>query len=293
MKAPIAIAIAFSLMLGAAPARAQRPPATPEQRIERLERQLGQVTRQLFPRGAPAATAGFAEEPAATQSSVGSLDARLGALERQLADILRQSEENGHRLQQLETESARLRTDQEQRIAALEAARAAPPTAPAPVVATPVPVAPPAKPAAPTAKPAVTATAAPGAADPAEEAYDAGYQLWKAGQYDDAIASLRGFVATYPKHKRTSWANNLIGRAMLDKGEPRAAAEALLSNYRSNPKGERAGDSLYYLGQSLVKLGQPGQACKAYSELENVYGKAVRADLQKLVATAKTEAKCN
>ena len=59
-----------------------------------------------------------------------------------------------------------------------------------------------------------------------------------------------------------SWANNLAGRALLDKGQPRAAAEALLANYRSNPKGERAPDSLFYLGQALMKLGQPARPAR-------------------------------
>ena len=57
----------------------------------------------------------------------------------------------------------------------------------------------------------------------------------------------------------------------------------MLANYRSNPQGERAPDSLYYLGQALMKLGQPGQACKAYAELDAVYGAKIRADLKKQV----------
>ena len=79
---------------------------------------------------------------------------------------------------------------------------------------------------------------------------------------------------------------------LLDSGQARAAADALLANYRKNPKGERAPDSLYYLGQALMKLGQPGQACKAYSELDAVYGGKLRPDLNKLVNDAKSEAQC-
>ena len=41
----------------------------------------------------------FADDPAATQSSVVNLDQRLDALEKQVADLVRQSEENGNRLQ--------------------------------------------------------------------------------------------------------------------------------------------------------------------------------------------------
>ena len=129
--------------------------------------------------------------------------------------------------------------------------------------------------------------------DPAELAYDEGFKLWQAGKYDEAITTLRAFSSAYPKHRRTSWANNLAGRALLDKGEPRAAAEALLANYRSNPSGERAADSLYYLGQALMQLNQPAQACKAYSELESVYGATMRAELKRLLPAAKADARCS
>ena len=40
-----------------------------------------------------------------------------------------------------------------------------------------------------------------------------------------------------PSTAASSYANNLIGRALLDKGDARAAAEALLANYRDNPGG--------------------------------------------------------
>jgi TolA-binding protein len=274
-----------------AAAMAQRQPPSPEQRLERLERQVQEVQRQVFPRGRPAATAGFSDEPAATQSSVATLDQRLDALERQMSDILRQSEENGHRLQSLEADLAKLRTDQDQRIATLEqrvsdaaSVTVATPTAGPPTI---VPKATPKPPAANS-----DADAAP-AADAGEDAYTEGFRLWEAGNYDQAITSLRAFTSAYPKHRRVSYAKNLIGRAQLDKGDARSAAETLLANYRSDSKGERAQDSLYYLGQALMKLGQPGQACKAYAELESVYGSKVRADLKKQVTTAKSDAQCS
>ena len=94
-------------------------------------------------------------------------------------------------------------------------------------------------------------------------------------------------------HRRLSYANNLLGRALLDSGDARGAAEVLLANYRNNPRGERAQDSLYYLGQALMKLGQPGQACKAYAELTSVYAGKIRSDLQKLVPAARSQAQCS
>ena len=117
--------------------------------------------------------------------------------------------------------------------------------------------------------------------------------MWEAGQYDQAIGSLKSFASAYPKHRRISYANNLIGRAQLDKGDARAAAETLLANYRTNPAGERAADSLYYLGQALMKLGQAGQACKAYAEMDAVYGARIRPDLKKLETEGKAQAQCS
>ena len=107
-----------------------------------------------------------------------------------------------------------------------------------------------------------------------------------------AITQLKAFVAAYPKHRRVSYANNLIGRSLLSKGDANGAAVVLLANYRANGSGERAPDSLYYLGQALMQLKQPNQACKVYEEFDAVYGTKARADLKKQVADAKAQAQC-
>jgi TolA-binding protein len=286
------------LALVPASALAQRQQVTPEQRLDRLERQVQQVQRQVFPKGRPADTAGFVDEPAATQSSVVTLDQRLQALERQMADILRQSEENGNRLRNVEADLTKTKADQEQRIATLEQ-RLTETAAAAPAVPAAAEPAPPPKAAASKPKPdaAVTAasltTTATAETDPGEQAYSEGFHLWEAGQFDQAIASLKAFAAAYPKHRRVSYANNLIGRALLDQGKARDAAAVFLANYRANSRGDRAPDSLYYLGQAEVKLGQPSQACKAYAELDAVYGSKVRADLRKQVDQAKDASQCS
>lgn len=288
-------------------ALAQRQPPTPDQRLQRLERQVDELQRRVFPKGRPADTAGFADDPAATQSSVMSLNQRLDALERQMADMLRQTEENGNRLRNVETGLGQLRTDEDQRISTLEqrlnAAQAAAPVAtePTPVESAPTPkpkTKPPSQPpktteAAPPAGSSSEEASAAAASDPGEDAYTEGFHQWEAGNYDQAISTLKAFVSAYPKHRRASYANNLIGRALLDKGQPRQAAEALLDNYRNNPGGDRAPDSLYYLGQALMQLGQPAQACKAYGELDAVYGAKIRPDLKKLETDAKTKASCS
>lgn len=309
LSSPIT-ALAASAAIALVPvssAFAQRQQPTPEQRIDRLEHQVQEMQRRVYPKGKPADTAGFSDDPAATQSSVMNLDQRLDSLEHQMADMLRQTEENSNRLRTMETGLGQLRTDEDQRIQALEQrvsqAAAAAPTVAADAGAPSGALVPKTRPraSAQVSKTAeATQAAAPGdesiaapVTDAGEDAYTQGFHLWEAGKYDEAITILKSFVSAYPKHRRVSYANNLIGRALLDKGDARAAATALLANYRTNPGGERAPDSLFYLGQALTKLGQTGQACKAYGELDAVYGAKIRPDLKKLETDAKTEANCS
>ena len=285
----IAAALTTSLLT---PAAAQRRPPTPEQRIDRLERGLRQVQERVYGRNPPASTAGFADDPAATLTITNQLSNRLDAIEQQLAQVVRASEENGNRVATLEAEVARMRAELERRPAVVEPAVPAnddatddgvgPPPASSPRVEQRDPPAP---------RPATSNNTDFTAAG--EEAYDRGYQLWLQKRYDQAVSALRAMASSFPGHRRVSWANNLTGRALLDKGEYRAAAEALLANYRSNPQGERAADSLFYLGQASFKLRQPQQACRAYAELENVYGSNLRAELRRLLPAAKAEANCS
>ena len=299
----LAFILAFTA-LSAVPAEAQRRQPTPEQRIDRLERGLRQVQSRVFPRGQPADTAGTVDEPAATLTQANQLSARLDAIEQQMTQIIRTSEDNHNRVSTMEAELARLRADLDGRLRAVErggGAAAGPPadSDPAPSADSADELAPPPapRPKVETSRdrPAAVPAASPGDANfvaAGEEAYDRGYQLWNTGRYDEAITALRAMSSSFPGHRRVSWANNLAGRALLDKGQPRAAAEALLANYRSDPKGERAADSLFYLGQALMRIGQASQACKAYAELEEVYGSTMRAQLRQLLPSAKLEAKC-
>ena len=282
-SAPLRILLPASalLALAGAPAAAQRPPS-PEQRIAILEQQV-----------------------AASRASAIRLEQRLDSIERQLQQLINQGEVGGQRVSELEAALAKLRSDFDARLAVLETRPVPPQGAQAdPGDAEPFSSTPPRravaesakpKPPAPaeSAKPKSPAPVESAVSDPGEDAYSEGFRLWRDGKYDQAITALRAFTSAFPKHRRVSFANNLVGRALLDKGQPRAAAEALLANYRSNPKGERAADSLYYLGQALMRLNQAAQACKAYAELEDVYGASVRPDLSALVNKGKADAGCS
>jgi TolA-binding protein len=116
--------------------------------------------------------------------------------------------------------------------------------------------------------------------------------LWEQGRFAEAQRVLEAMAVRYPKHRRASWARNLAGRALLDDNKATAAAKALFANYEADPKGERAPDSLFYLGEALVKLKKNGDACKVYDELQGVYGAKLRDPLKRDLPKARAAAGC-
>jgi TolA-binding protein len=288
--------IAAMLLAGAAmPAAAQRT-ETNEQRIERLEQQLRAVQRRVFPGGQvpsvqpeiqPQAAQPGAARPAAS-TAVADLNARVDALEAQLAALTGAIEENGNRTRQMEEALNSFRQDAAARLTRLEAAPATPQVAAAPAPATQPPAArPAAQPAAADPAPAPSG----GATDPAEAAYNAGFRLWEQRRYEEAQTALQQVGERYPRSRWASWANNLAGRAFLDDNKPATAARIFLANYQGNPEGERAADSLYFLGQSLVALNRRPEACRVYDELASTYP-AMRSWLRERLPEARRTARC-
>ena len=84
---------------------------------------------------------------------------------------------------------------------------------------------------------------------------------------------------------------NLQGRAYLDDNKPATAARIFLANYQDNPRGERAADSLYYLGQALTRLNRRTEACRVYDELAQVYPN-MRDFVRQRLPEARTDARC-
>jgi TolA-binding protein len=299
----------------AVPAAAQRQ-ETPEKRLDRIEQQLHAVQRKVFPQGAPqemtpeVTPAGSAVQPNGFPATtpVADLTARIDALEAQLRQLTGQSEENGHRLRLTEEALKELKDMTASRLAAVEQAQAAAQQqaqAAAPHLPETLPDEKPVRRAAASGAKKTKASADPEwvsaqeaepvpalAGGSAEAAYNEGFHLWEQKKYGEAIARLQAVSRTWPNDRFASWAGNLVGRAYLDDGNPGAAAKALLANYEANPKGERAADSLYFLGQALVALKKPADACKAYDELKDVYGASLRDWLKQRLPAARAAAHC-
>ena len=320
-SAIVAGALACSVLAGGAllpaPAHAQE---TTEARLRRIEAELRAVQRKVFPDGAgrvfapeiapPAATSGaFASPSSISPSSISpsattvtDILSRIDAIESQLKRLTAQGEESQNRLGKLEG-----------RLAKLEAAPVDAPPVAVPALAAGKPDGPgvsPAKPTiAPTAKPkpapvgatkpsadrvaAVKAIVMPQTGDAGEDEYLYGYELWNAKFFPEAQQQLQKFVDGHPKHKRVSYARNLLGRAFLDDGKPGTAAQWFVQNYQADKKGERAPDSLLYLAVAMTRLKETKRACVALTELKANFPDAVAGRLKGDYARTRTASGCN
>lgn len=267
-------------------------------RLRRIESEVKALQRAVFPGGdgryfTPEVDTSQPQRPQTpapgTPSTTALTDvlARLDALEAQLAGLTARSEENANRLNQLETQFKEMRDAN----AAAQVAVVPPPTGVIPLpstnrpaTSTPSPTPAPAASTSRTPTPtpaasgpsaarlaAVRAIAKPVTDDTGEDEYTYGFRLWEAGYFPEARQQLSLFLQKYPNHSRVSYARNLLGRAFLDDGQPREAATYFLENYQKDKNGARAGDSLLFLAQAMVGIGDTNRACIALAEFSETY----------------------
>lgn len=280
MKLPLLFASSALLAL-ALPVSAQD--SNLEGRVVKLEKEVKAVQRKVFPDGAgkyfepeikaadPSANA--VKTPSGTE--VTDLIGRVDALESQLATLTGQVEQQGNGMKAME---ARLKALEAQlKTMTAEPAMAAVPATAETTAPKPAPKAPP--------KPVIAATTSKDKAREAavakierpqtgngfDDAYNYGYRLWEAKFYPEAQTQLEETVKKYPANKGLSKARNLLGRSWLDDGRPSQAAKIFYENYKADAKGERAPESLYFLGESFIAMEKPSDACDVFGQLAKAY----------------------
>lgn len=304
MRSSIAV-LPFAVLILVSPVAAAAQ-TTVEGRVGRLEQEMRAVQRKVFPDGAgkylqpqvtaPAVPGAVTGTPASSQ--VADLTSRVSAVEAQLRTLTGQVEQNSFKVRQLEQAFAQYKADMAAAagapVAALPAisggAAAAARSATPPAAATkPAP----ASSSSDARKVAVAAIERPDTGDEAEDAYTYGFRLWNAKFFPEAQVQLKATVDKFSGASIASRAQNLLGRAYLDDSKYALASVAFYENYQKRPKGERAADSLAYLGESLIQLKKLPDACKVFQEFGEVYGEAARAELKTMVDKGKARAKCS
>ncbi len=116
------------------------------------------------------------------------------------------------------------------------------------------------------------------------DGYTYGFRLWTAKFYPEAEVQLEDTLAKYGSDPVASRTANLLGRAYLDDNKPTQAAKVLFENYQKRPKGDRAAESLAWVGEALIQLNKPKDACLAYEELDSNFGTTMPANVRDMMA---------
>jgi TolA-binding protein len=300
---------AIAIFGAAVPVRAQEA-SVQEIRLRKLEADMRDVQRQSQPGTSVVAAGGL---PAATPLT--DLLTRMDAVEAQVARITAQNEEIANRQRQIEMRLG---------MTPAAASGPAPTSTPTPTVPAPARLesdksatannisamtagaadrsatdksgaARPTGPARPSAArvAAVKAVIKPQTGDASDDEYSYGYRLYTAKFYPEAEQQLKLTIDKYPSDARISRARNLLGRTYLDDGKPREAAPWFLQNYKSDPHGPRAADSLLGLAGAMRQLGDSSRACIALHEFADNYSAEAKGRLRQDYAATRSGLTCN
>ncbi len=292
---PTAFAVAccglLCLLADGAPAQQSNDLRPLLDRLDRLERDMNLLQRQVYRSTSPGAapTAPGAD----AQSSVNN-EVRISQLEDQVRTVTGQIEELTNTLDQMKRRLETLASDIDQRLAALEhpgsgqppQAQGQPPQ-PAPrALAGSPPKGAGANPAEapsqsgvlgqlPAAGAAQTAAAPATAGDAGalpngtpQEQYNFAFGLLRQANYPAAEQALRAFIERYPNDALAGNAQYWLGETYFVRKDYNNAAAVFAEGYEKYPKGGKAADNLLKLGMALGQLGQKANACRAFARLD-------------------------
>ena len=287
---------------------AQAQDATTQERLDRVERDLSMLQRQVYRDGANPAedTNGGAAGNLAVDTQI-----RMNRLEQQMRELTGRVEDQAYQVQQLRQRLEQINSDIEVRLGGPNQtpnlARAGPPLPP-PVARTemraegpPPPVggdimAPPGGVMAPPGvllpPPDATGTLTPPGAAPPPASVAAGEgpppppaptlpAESAAAQYNSAIGQLRqanyqaaedafrSFLQQHPSSGLAGNAQYWLGESYYVRGRYADAAVAFAEGYKRYPKGAKASDTLLKLAMALGRANQKQNACIALAQLDH------------------------
>ena len=276
-------------------------------RIDRLQRELVTLQRQVYKGEAPPASAAGAAAGTIgiTTTAAARIGQRLSQFEAELRTLTGQVEETVYRNNQLRERLERLATETDFRLLQLEQAprpEAAPGVAGTgqPRVLGTVSQADlealrsqPVESASPTAQPGAQQgalqpggqqAAAPGyalAGETPEEQYRHAFGLLSQANYGEAELALRTFVELNPQDPLAGNAKYWLGETFYVRQDYQQAAVTFAEAYQEYPNSGKAPDNLLKLGMSLSALGSKPDACGTFVELLKRYPKAAATVIQR------------
>jgi tol-pal system protein YbgF len=294
--------VAVLLALVVLPAAAYSQDAGTQERLDRIERDLNMLQRQVY-RGAPTAA------PGAASGNAADIEIRMERLEEQMRELTGRVEQVANGLEQLRQRVEQINSDVDVRVNQMSgdvsagfpparpgasgptkfAAGAPPPPpsfppqpgalVPAPGAGGPSPIfntltppgmGPPRQPAPPPA----TDPAAPDAAAPsgsATQQFNHAFGLVKQADYAGAETALRAFIQQHPNDPLAANAQYWLGETYFVRNQYAEASAAFAEGYKRYPKGPKAEENLLKLGMSLARADQKKNACVAFAQLDQQF----------------------
>ncbi len=302
--APLLLLVAVVL-----PAAAQGQDRTTAERLDRIERDLNMLQRQVY-RGAPTSVSGGGD-----QGTAANVEIRMERVEAQMRDLTGRVEEMVNGVEQLRQRIEQVNSDIDVRLggagasasAATPPARTGPPgrvagagsppsggslMPPGTVVPGPVggssngglnpifnTLTPPGAGGAPPQVPldsppaAAEAAAAAGGLPPGSPSHQFNYAfgLMKQADYPGAETALRAFIREHPNDPLAGNAQFWLGETYYQRGKYAEAASAYAEGYKRFPKGAKAADDLLKLAMALAHADQKKNACVALAQLDQAF----------------------
>jgi tol-pal system protein YbgF len=271
----------LGLTLLCAPALAQEDGGTIADRLERLERDLNFVQKQVY-RGGGGAAATAAGGGAPVNS--GQMQVRFSQIDEEIRKLYGKLEQVEFQNRQAMTDLKKLSEDVDFRLRAIEQkqaemAQAAAPVAPPPPQAfspDPTDMGEP-KPATYQAGATEPARPAPAAAKefPSSNAhYSNAFRLLNEKKFAEAGASFDAFIKKYPSDPLVGNAYYWLGETQYSRNDFTRSAESFRKGFEANPDGQKAADNLYKLAMSLAQTKRNNEACVVLAQVISKYGES-------------------
>ncbi len=283
-------------------------------RLDRLERDVSFVQKQVYRGGTADGTGGGAPV------NNGQMQVRFSQIDEELRQIRGLIEQTQFQSRQTATEMKKLSDDVDFRLRAIEQKQA---VAETPVAATAAAGHDPMLSTASDEKPAAASTDAPSPAPKPESTtpaadekaasykpepkdkpaltgkdfpdanahYSHAFKLLNEKKYSESAASFDAFVKKYPADPLTSNAFYWLGESQYVRSDFTRSAESFRKGFEVNPEGQKAPDNLYKLAMSLSQIKRKTEACVVLSQVIKKYGESAARTATK-AQEARTSLQC-
>jgi tol-pal system protein YbgF len=272
---------AFSvILLSAAGGAAAQDRGSVSDRLDRVERNLNELQRQVYRNavgGGPPPSAPTGADGGAAGTGALDVQIRMDQVESKMRTLTGQLEEIQYGITQLKGRLDKLQNDDEVRFQQLEggAPRAAagpppdaynggaePPPGPAMAAAGEALEAPPP----PSEAPPATQNVLPDGS--AQMQYNFAFGLVRDHDFKGAEQAFKAFLKVHPTDTLAGNAQYWLGEIYMERSDFKAASAAFADSYQRAPQGPKAPNDLLKLGDALGRQGRKQEACFSLAKLD-------------------------